>query len=114
MEKQRVVVNVEKTKVDFSRFHQELVSVLLKKPERDFVFVGVAKFQRDDQLGNILLIEPANSQPGNPHLILTEKGWKGRIIPDLHDGGRFCFIPDDKEMQTPDAVIAPKDDSKTN
>ena len=113
MGKQRVTVTVENTKEGFSRFDQELVSVLLKKPEGDFVFVGVASFQRDDQLENILRIEPADPQPGNTHLILTEKGWKGRIIPDLHYGGRYCFIPADVEMQTPGAVIALKGDPKT-
>ena len=82
-----------KRRTSFAQFDGKRVSAILKQGGREFVCVGVAHFQRDDRLGNILRIDPTDPQPGSPQLILTESEWKGRIIPDLHYGALYCFIP---------------------
>lgn len=82
----------------FAQFDGKLVSVVLKQGRREVVWIGLAMFQRDDRLGNILRIEPSEAQPGSPHLILSESEWSGRIIPDLHHGAVYSFIPTDTEQ----------------
>ena len=82
-----------KEAVDFSQFDQERIAVILRRGMDNTLFRGVARFQRDDKLGNILRISSEGEEPGSPDLILTEKSWTGRIIPDFEHGCQFCFIP---------------------
>ena len=77
------------TRIDFSEFNEERVAIQLPQ----LVFCGVASFQRDDTLGNVLRISGLKAEPGAPEIILTENDWDGRIIPDLKNGCHFCFIP---------------------
>ena len=80
-------------RVGFSNLDGRSVAVILRQGGKQFVFRGAGAFERDDALGNVLIITATNPQSVDPKLIISEQEWKGRIIPDLEHGCEFCIIP---------------------
>lgn len=52
---------------------------------------GMAHFQRDDQLGNILRISLDGDLAGNPEIIVVEEQWNGLITSGDRYGCDFCL-----------------------
>jgi len=55
--------------------------------------VGTAAYEEDPDLAAVLRIQPDDFHEGMPEIIIRERTWKGRVIPDLHHGCDYCFIP---------------------
>jgi len=73
---------------DNARFVVFLGDVAHRSPLR-----GIARFQRDDTLGNILRISLEGAGPGSPALIVSEREWEGGVItPDYRHGADYCLI----------------------
>jgi hypothetical protein len=53
---------------------------------------GTARFQRDDDLGNILRIAIDGDFAGNPEIIVCENEWNGLITRDVRYGCDFCLF----------------------
>jgi hypothetical protein len=70
---------------DSARFAVFLGNVAEQKPLH-----GLARFERDDELGNILRITLPG--PGSPSLIISEREWDGLITPDCEHGADYCLI----------------------
>ena len=81
--------------VDLSQFDQQLLAVLLKQVDDEFVFRGSGSFQKDDELGRILRV--SNDDPNEPEIIILEGSWGGRITPDFQYGCRFLIQPVDRQ-----------------
>jgi hypothetical protein len=79
--------------IDFSSLDGRSVTLILRQEGRQILWLGTAEFQRDDALGNVLVITPKVPQVGDARVILRESDWKGRIIPDLEYGSELCIIP---------------------
>lgn len=60
---------------------------------KQFVFLGTASYQRDDVLGSVLIVSASDPESAGTKLIFSEQEWKGRVIPDLKYGCKFCMIP---------------------
>ena len=80
--------------MDLAQFDQQLIAVLLKQVDDEFVFRGSARFQKDDELGRILRV--SNNDPNEPEIIILEDSWGGRIIRDFQYGCRFLIQPVDR------------------
>ena len=65
--------------------------VMRRGPER-VVLRGTATYVRDDAIGNTLNIRLDQQEPGHPVLVISEREWDGRIIPDLHHGCDYCVL----------------------
>jgi hypothetical protein len=64
---------------------------------REEPFVGTARYERDDLLGNVLRISLEGKLPGNPHILLVENEWHGLITADTEYGCDYnvVLLPDD-------------------
>ena len=85
------MIHQQTDKLDLSQFDNEMIAVVLKLREREFVLRGRANFQQDDRLGRILRIPASDCQTD---IVISENQWEGRIIPDFEHGCRYCFVPE--------------------
>jgi len=53
---------------------------------------GLARFQRDDRLGNILRIAIEDDCPGDPEIVVSEKEFNGLITEDVRHGCDYCLF----------------------
>ena len=78
----------------FAQYHGKRIAVVLTYGDRVRMFAGVAQYQDDELLGPILRIRLKQGQStGETDLIISEKEWQGRILPDSLHGCDFSFIP---------------------
>lgn len=80
--------------IGFAQYDGERVSVVVDSAA-DIALTGIACFQRDDRLGNILRVSPESEEPGDPAIILTELKWRGRVVSGSRHGTKYCFVPRD-------------------
>ena len=73
-------------------FDGHRMAVVMRRGGDRVVLHGTATFVRDDSIGNTLNIRLDKNEPGHPVLVISEKEWDGRIIPDLHHGCDFCVL----------------------
>jgi len=73
------------------RFDGKRISVIVEGGKAPIVMCGVAQFERDDLLGNVLRIKMDEDHPGEPEIIISEEDWSGEIVPDFVHGGQFCI-----------------------
>jgi hypothetical protein len=78
----------------FAQYHGKRIAIVLMYRNRTTMFWGAAQYQDDERLGPALRIRlNRDKSPGETDVILSEKEWKGRIVPDTLYGCDFCFIP---------------------
>ena len=53
---------------------------------------GIARYERDDLLGNTLRIPVEGNCPGKPEILLAEKEWNGLILEGSRYGCDFCVM----------------------
>jgi hypothetical protein len=63
----------------FKRYDQCRFAILVELEHGHRLLNGIAHYQRDDLLGNILRFSLETDSPGNPEIILAEEEWKGLI-----------------------------------
>ena len=73
-------------------FDGHRMAVLMRRGRERVVLRGTATFVRDDAVGNTLNIRLDKNEPGHPVLVISEKEWDGRIVPDFHHGCDFCVV----------------------
>lgn len=78
--------------VSLSEFNGERMAVVVNRPSGRVVLRGTAEFVRDDAIGNTLNIRIDEPEPGQPVVVIAERSWSGRIVPDFHHGCKFCLI----------------------
>jgi len=84
--------NNECVGLDLSEFDGLRMAVILGADTGRIVLRGTACFVRDDAVGNTLQIHLDDQEPGQPVIVIAEREWKGRIIPDFHYGCHFSLI----------------------
>lgn len=88
---QRLLSNGRRPANDFAEHNHRRVAVKIGEQ----VFCGVAFYLADPAMGKVLKIRiDGGHLQGTPEIILSEKDWVGRIIPDFHYGCRYLFIPE--------------------
>ncbi len=93
--KRRVATRPASTdQVCLSAFDGQRMAVELRRGPRRVVLRGTAVFVRDDAIGNTLNIRLDEGEPGHPVLVVSEREWDGRIVPDFHHGCAFCLVVD--------------------
>ena len=75
----------------FAQYDNRKFAVLLRGPGSRPVY-GTARFQNDDQLGNILRIAIDDNCPGNPEIIVSEDHFNGLITQDIRHGCDYCLF----------------------
>jgi hypothetical protein len=75
----------------FERFDGVRFAIVMPQVRRE-PFRGVARYERDDLLGNVLRIAVDGKSPGNPEILLTEDDWQGLITPDAKYGCDYCVV----------------------
>jgi hypothetical protein len=81
-----------KTRRSFSQYDNRRFVVLLPDHVASGPLLGTAHFEHDAELGDVLRIALDGSQLGNPHIVLTEDGFSGLILPDDRYGCDFCVF----------------------
>lgn len=79
--------------LDLSQFNQARVAVVLEGVSRPVLCRGEAHYERDASLGNILRIWMDDGATSGACLIVAERGWDGRVVPDSEFGCDYRFIP---------------------
>ncbi|MCU0959167.1 MAG: hypothetical protein MUF48_03605 [Pirellulaceae bacterium] len=80
--------------IRLSEFDGQRMAVIVSRPSGRVVLRGTAEFVRDDAIGNTLNIRIDEPEPGHPVLVIAERSWRGRIVPDFHHGCKFCLTVD--------------------
>jgi hypothetical protein len=90
---QDVVRRARRTnRTGMSQFDGQRIAVILRRRDTKTVVCGKAFFVKDDYVGNSLQIRLDDGESGRPVLILSEREWNGRIIPDLHYGCKYSLV----------------------
>lgn len=77
-----------------AEFNGQRMAVVMRRPSGRVVLRGTAEFVRDDTVGNALSIRLDEPEPGHPVVVIAERSWRGRIVPDFHHGCKFCLVLD--------------------
>ena len=77
----------------FSPYHGKRIAIVLMYRDRATMFSGMAQYQDDELLGAVLRIPlKRGKSPGETDLIISEREWDGRVLPDSLHGCDFLFI----------------------
>jgi hypothetical protein len=86
-------VSVTTTEADFAPFDGKRVAVSLLLPSGRRTVCGLAAFDCDAHLGNVLRVTmDGDFGAGNAQILLRESHWRGRIIPDVKHGCECLLI----------------------
>ena len=78
----------------FAQYHGKRIAIVLMYRNRPTMFWGAAQYQDDELLGPVLRIRlQGGTSPSETDVIIAEKEWDGRVMPDSLYGCDFCFIP---------------------
>jgi hypothetical protein len=78
----------------FAQYHGKRIAIVLMYRRRATMFWGTAQYQDDQLLGPALRIRlQGGKSPNETDVIIAEKEWNGRVVPDSLYGCDFCFIP---------------------
>jgi hypothetical protein len=77
--------------VDLSRYDGKSFAIVLNLHGQPQVLRGTAHYAHDENLGNVLRIELAGEDCGQPAFILAEDKWSGSILPGADYGCDFCI-----------------------
>ena len=78
----------------FAQYQGKRIAIVLPWRDRSRMFSGVAQYEDDELLGPVLRIRLRKGKsPGETDLIISEREWNGRILPDSLHGCDFSFIP---------------------
>ncbi len=75
-----------------AEFNGERMAVIMSRPSGRLVLRGTAEYIYDDTIGHALNIRLDEPEPGHPVVVIAERSWSGRIVPDFHHGCKFCVI----------------------
>ncbi len=89
---QRGTPSFSKQTQDLSGFDGQRIAVVMKHGGRKMVWKGTALYTEDPNMGKVLRISIESKEAGDPVIVIAEKEWSGRIIPDLEHGCKFCLI----------------------
>ena len=76
----------------FKQYDKRRFAVLLGGPEASQPLRGMAHFERDHQLGDALRIILDGDLPGSPVVVVCERAFSGRILPDEKYGTDYCLL----------------------
>jgi len=81
--------------VDLSECHGKRIAVVLSCQRTTGVFYGVASYEFDETLSNVLRIrvEDVDGDNGEPEIIISEREWDGEIENGREYGCDACLIP---------------------
>jgi hypothetical protein len=78
----------------FAQYHGKRIAIVLMYRTRATMFWGAAQYQDDELLGPVLRIRlNRDKSPSETDVVISEKEWNGRVVPDSLYGCDFCFIP---------------------
>lgn len=84
----------------FAQFNGKRIAIVLMYRKRPTMFWGRSRFEDNEQLGPILRVRLTSvSGAGETDMIISEKEWNGRIVPDSHYGCDYCFIPANRSRE---------------
>jgi hypothetical protein len=78
----------------FAQYHGKRIAVVLMHRNQAMMFWGAGRYEDDAQLGPVLRIQlNRDRSPAETDVIISEREWCGRVVPDTLYGCDFCFIP---------------------
>jgi hypothetical protein len=91
----------------FQRYDRCRFAIFLNFEQGRRRMFGVARYERDDLLGNILRFALETDDPGEPELIIAEQEWNGLITPDQSNHCDYCLTLVVNEPAAPQTTEAP-------